>query len=166
MREIETPVRVVFDCMIFVQAAARSGGPANACLESVRSGHAKLFLSPSVIAEIEDVLSRSKIRRRFTSLSDKVVEAFLTNILDMSVLIEDVSNVFQYPRDPKDEKYIDLAVKANANALVTRDNDLLDLMTGTDLESKQFRQRFRNLKIVKPDEFLRIISESELPLDS
>ena len=70
MKKIEPPVRAVFDCMVFVQAAARTAGPSNACLEMVRSDDVKLYLSPIVLAEIEDVLSRSKIRKRFTSLTD------------------------------------------------------------------------------------------------
>ena len=42
------------------------------------------------------------------------------------------------------------ATGGNADYLVSRDKDLLDLMTGTELESKQFRQRFRFLNIVDP----------------
>ena len=163
--KIELPFRVVFDCMVFVQAAARTTSPANVCLEIVRKGEAKLYLSPIIVAEIENVLSRSKIRKRFSTLTDAGVHAFLTDVLSMSQLVRHVPSIFEYPRDPKDEKYIDLAAETDADFIVTRDNDLLDLMTGTDIESKQFRQRFRNLKIIRPDEFLRIVSESGLPVD-
>lgn len=43
---------------------------------------------------------------------------------------------------------------------IKRDKDLLDLMTATDLESKQFRQRFRFLRIIDPAGLLREIKES------
>lgn len=38
-----------------------------------------------------------------------------------------IANVFVLDRDPKDSKYIDLAIATKADFLVTRDNDLLDL---------------------------------------
>jgi predicted nucleic acid-binding protein len=75
-----------------------------------------------------------------------------------------VPHVFEFARDPKDEAYIDLAAAVAADYLVTFDRDLLDLMTGYDDVSKEFRQRFRQLKVVRPDEFLEIVSETGLSL--
>ena len=49
-------------------------------------------------------------------------------------------SVFAYPRDPKDEPYVNLAVAAAADYVVTRDKDLLDLMTGHTDEAKAFRR--------------------------
>ena len=37
--------RVVFDCTVFLQAAARSSGPAAACLQAVREGKVELVIS-------------------------------------------------------------------------------------------------------------------------
>ncbi len=62
-------------------------------------------------------------------------------------------------RDPKDEKYINLAAAAGAAYIISRDADLLDLMTGFDEESKNFRQKFRLLKVIEPLEFLKIVEE-------
>lgn len=50
-----------------------------------------------------------------------------------------------------------MAVEAKADYIVSLDNDLLDLMTDFTDESKEFRQRFRPLKVVEPLEFLQII---------
>ena len=52
------------------------------------------------------------------------------------------------------DKYINLAVEVGANYIVSRDRDLLDLMTGYSEECKEFRRRFRPLKIVEPISFL------------
>ncbi len=38
-----------------------------------------------------------------------------------------IANVFVFDRDPKDAKYVDLAISTKADFLVTRDKDLLDL---------------------------------------
>jgi predicted nucleic acid-binding protein len=52
--------RAVFDCVILQQAAGRPTGPAAACLQAVRDGRLELFLSPDILAEVRDVLSRPK----------------------------------------------------------------------------------------------------------
>ena len=70
-------------------------------------------------------------------------------------MVKEVPRTFEYSRDAKDEPYLNLAIVARANFLVSRDKDLLDLMAGHDLESKQFRQRFRFLKIIEPVGLLR-----------
>lgn len=41
--------------------------------------------------------------------------------------------------------------KINADFIVTRDKDLLDLMTGFTDECKEFRQKFRPLKVIAFD---------------
>jgi predicted nucleic acid-binding protein len=57
------------------------------------------------------------------------------------------------------EPYLNLAIEANAVFLVSRNNDLLDLMTGYTDECKDFRRRFRRLKILDPVEFLAIVGK-------
>jgi putative PIN family toxin of toxin-antitoxin system len=135
--------RVVFDCMIFLQAVARTKSLANACF--------------TLVKEIEDVLTRPKFRNRFPSLTDEMIEAFLKDVKENAVIVKNVPAVFSYTRDPKDEKYINLAVESEADYIVSRDKDLLDLMTGYTNECKDFRRRFRGLKIVQPIEFLNIV---------
>ncbi len=65
-----------------------------------------------------------------------------------------------------DECYINLAIEAKADYLVSRDRDLLDLMTGHTDVCKDFRRRFRQLKIVEPIEFLRRMEEAVSESDS
>jgi putative PIN family toxin of toxin-antitoxin system len=150
--------------MIFVQGAARIKNPANACFELVESGIVELYLSRETLDEVKDVLSRPIIRRRFPTLTDEMVQAFLSDVESRAVLLKNVPPRFAYPRDPKDEKYIDLAIAAGADYLVSRDNDLLDLMSDVSIEGKQFRQKSRPLKIVEPIEFLRVLAEKDLSL--
>ena len=61
--------RVVFDCMVFLQGAARSASPARACFDIVDEGLATLCVSPAVLAEVRDVLSRPELVKRFPALS-------------------------------------------------------------------------------------------------
>ena len=125
------------------------------------SGLIQLFVSREILTEVEDVLNRPEIRAHFPDLSDEIVGAFLKRLQKLSVLVRLVPKKFSYPRDEDDEPYINLAVAAGANFIVSRDRDLLDLMTGHTQEDKEFRQRFRSLRVVEPAEFLKLVEESE-----
>ena len=124
---------------------------------TVKENIIELYLSRETLAEVEDVLTRPKFRNRFPSLTNEMIEAFLKDVKEKAIILKKVSAVFSYARDPKDEKYINLAVEAKADYIISRDKDLLDLMTGYTDECKDFRRRFRKLKIVNPVEFLEII---------
>ncbi len=114
-----------------------------------------------IISEIRNVLSRPKILSKNPHLSDEYVEIFLTRVLKKAVSIKSISPKFKYSRDPKDEKYLNLALEVEADYIVSRDKDLLDLMTDTNVEAKEFRQKSRPLKIVPPIEFLQILAEKD-----
>jgi putative PIN family toxin of toxin-antitoxin system len=154
--------RVVFDCNVLLQAAAREKSVAAKCLNLAESGLIQLCVSREVLAEVEDVLNRPEIRAHFPDLSDEIVGAFLKRLAKLSVLVRLIPKKFSYPRDEDDESYINLAVEVGADFIISRDRDLLDLMTGHADECKEFRQRFRSLRVVEPSEFLKLLEESEI----
>ena len=145
----------MFDCNVYLQAASRGKSLAAECLRLVEKGLVRLYLSEAVFAEVEDVLNRPEIRNHFRTLTDEVIEAFLLRLRRNSQIIRRILKKFNYSRDPDDEIYINLAVEAKADYIVSRDNDLLDLMTDHTIEAKEFRQRFRSLKVIEPLEFLK-----------
>lgn len=165
MSSAEQKIKVVYDCMIYLQATISATSLAAKLFRLVENDEVLLFVSEDILYEIRDVLSRPKIRERNPHLTDEYVLAFLEKILRKAQNISKVPNHFTYTRDPKDEKYINLAVEAKAEYIVSRDKDLLDLMTGITSDCKEFRQKFRPLKIVAPVEFLRIVEEKELSLN-
>lgn len=151
-------VRVVFDCNMFVQALLSPYGAAASCLEVAKRGDITLFVSPPVLAEIREVLQRPAIAKRLPSLTPEKVDAFLEDAIANSTLLRNVPEKFHYERDPEDEPYINLAVAAGARYIVSRDKDLLSLMTGITDDCNEFRQRNRLLKVVQPLEFLRTLT--------
>ena len=157
-------LRAVFDCNIFIQVLLNPNSVAAKCLDAVRRGKAELFVSKDTLAEIRDVVLRPNILSRLPNADVEKIEAFIEDVLSLSILIRSVPKSFKLIRDPKDEIIIDLAIKAEAQYIVSRDKDLLDLMTGFTDDCKEFRQRFKHLKIVEPLEFLRIVKEKELSL--
>jgi uncharacterized protein len=144
--------RVVFDCMVFLQGAARPASPARACFQLVDDGLVTLCISPTILAEVRDVLSRPELVQKFPALTTEWVNEFVDSVAGKALVVPDVPNEFALPRDPKDEPYINLAITTQAELLVSRDRDLLDLMS-----DDEFHRRFPNLQIVDPVTFLRAI---------
>lgn len=122
----------------------------------------RLFISRAIVKEVENVLSRDFIRARFKTLTDASVKAFLERLREAADLVRTVPRHFNYERrDVKDEPYINLAIETQAHYLVSRDNDLLDLMKWEKEEGREFQKRFRLLKIVTPEIFLAAIAQSD-----
>ncbi len=161
MNEDDPRPRVVFDCMIYLQATVSESGPAATLLRLVDSNALFLFVSNDILEEVRDVLSRPKIHKHNPNLTDARVDALINRLLEKATVISELQQHFIFRRDPKDEKYINLAIEAEADYLVSRDKDLLDLMTGHTDECKDFRRRFRQLKIIEPTEFLKMIMPNE-----
>ena len=156
----------VFDCNIFLQALLNPNSIAAKCVEKVRNGKVKLFVSKETLAEVRDVVLRPNILARLPDADAAQLKAFIEDISNISTLINSVPKIFKFERDPKDEIIINLAVASKSDYIVSRDKDLLDLMNGFTDDCKEFRQRFRPLKVVEPSEFLRIVEERELSLKS
>lgn len=112
-------------------------------------------MSVEILAEMRDVLTRPETQTRFANATDETVETFLHDLAEKSIVIRSVPKAFSYSRDPDDEPYINLAAEVEADYIVSRDKDLLDLMTGYTDECKEFRRRFRPLKVISPEEFLK-----------
>jgi putative PIN family toxin of toxin-antitoxin system len=142
--------------MIFLQAAARPTGPAAALLELVEIGAIELFVSDATLEELRDVLTRPSLQRKFPSLTTSAVSDFVERIKLSSFCLANIPSTFPFDRDPKDAKYIDLALTSKADFLVTRDKDILDLRDTDQLEPL-FAQLGWKFKIVEPFEMLSYI---------
>jgi len=158
----ELPPPAVFDCTIFLQALANRSGPAYACWQLVESGHVTLYLGPDVLAEVTDELNRPELHQKLKSLTPKKVQVYLAKVRTHATFIDDVPKRFTYPRDPKDEPYLNLAIATSGRYLVTRDNDMLDLMNENSDQGRAFRQEFPELMILGPVELLREVRPSQL----
>ena len=75
---------------------------------------------------MRDVLSRSKVQKKNPDMSSERIDALLTRVSDKAYLADAVPQHFSFVRDPKDEKYLNLAIDVKADYLISRDRDLLD----------------------------------------
>lgn len=156
----QTP-RVVFDCNVFVQAIANRNSPARRALRLFFDDAITLFVSRAILQEIRDVLNRPEIRRKLTGINDRIVNALFTKLEAKAILITNVPEEYHYERDPDDEMYINLAIVTDATYLVSKDNDLLDLMTRSTDVARQFRTRFPFLRILKAEDFVREVKQKQ-----
>jgi putative PIN family toxin of toxin-antitoxin system len=135
--------------MVFLQAAGSRKGPAAACLALVEQKHVKLFVSADILEEVRDILHRPSVRKNFPKLTDEIADEFVEHLVDISHAVEQVPLAYQLARDPDDEPYLNLAIAAKAEFIVSRDKDMLDLM-----KDDAFVKVYPDLKIVDPPTFV------------
>jgi putative PIN family toxin of toxin-antitoxin system len=152
--------RVVFDCNLFVQGIANRNSPARKALRLFFNGDISLFVSEPIIREVRDVLNRAELRRKLPGINDRIVDAFLTKLEAKAILIANVPEEFRYERDPDDEMYINLAIVSSSAYLVSRDKDLLDLITTSTEIARQFRSRYPFLRIMTAADFITAIEST------
>ena len=154
--------RVVFDCNLFVRGIANRNSPARDALRLFFNGDISLFVSEPITREVRDVLDRPELRRKLPGINDRIVNAFLTKLEAKAILLANVPEEFHYERDPNDEMYINLAIVTNTAYLVSRDKDLLDLMTTSTDIARQFRSRYPFLRIMTAASFITLIESASV----
>lgn len=82
-----------------------------------------VLYSTATLTEVLSVLGRSKFSKY---IDHDDIDGLSIRIKTAWLLIEIVSQV-QFCRDPKDDKFIDLALNGKASHLITGDNDLIVL---------------------------------------
>lgn len=120
------PPRVVLDTMIYVQAASNAYGPAYAIIRRCAAGDLSVFLSDRTWREVSEVLGRFVDRKKGLALRPEQISRLLAEVSEVVTWLPDVPEVFRYARDADDEPYINLAIAARADFLVSRDKNLLD----------------------------------------
>jgi putative PIN family toxin of toxin-antitoxin system len=130
---------IVFDASTIVSAALKADSiPERALL---RAEEVDVFaLSAAVDAEIADVLSRPKFARAIP-LSRR--QHFLEILRSTAIWFEPATRVTDC-RDPKDAKYLELALAAGAETIVSSDDDLLVL------------HPWRGVRVLRPADYLAL----------
>ena len=157
--EMTSPERAVLDCNVLLQALLSAGGPAGRLVQLAKEQKLTVFVSAYGIDELREVANRPSMQQKF-KLTVEMVEQFCLNIVAHSTLIDVVPHVFDFPRDPDDAHYIDLAVAVNAKLIVSRDHDLLSLRDTETPDGKAFVEKYPWLEILTPPEALTRLAES------
>jgi putative PIN family toxin of toxin-antitoxin system len=130
--------RVVVDTNVLISALlAGNSIPGLALTKAEDSG--QLLASAATLSEIEEVLRRPKFARY---LSIETRTEFLARYRAVTRLVR-ISSHIQACRDPRDDKFLEVAVYGKADLILTGDTDLLAL------------NPFREVRILSPAEYLR-----------
>jgi len=138
-------VRAVIDTNVLLSGLLWHGAP-HALLTQVRDGALGLVSSPALLAELEEVIGRVKfdaiLVRSATSR-----ERSLAELRQLAEVIEPPPLAVPVCRDPDDDAVLALALAAQADLIVSGDDDLLAL--------KNYQ---RILPIVDPATALQLIA--------
>ena len=134
-------MRAVIDTNLWISALF--GKNVADLLDLIQSGNVEVVTDERQIAEIEDVLSRPKIKKLVGAERLAVMRRFLRR---KAKLIKPKRRI-QACRDPNDDYLLEIAVEGKAVVLVSGDADLLTL------------DPFRSVRIVSYRDFKSMIQE-------
>jgi uncharacterized protein len=116
-------MRVVVDTNILVSFAIRPNQDFERLFDYL-AGHGVTLVSEETIAELFAVLSREKFRTYIPQDSAIDYVEWYAGISESVTVAENVAAC----RDPKDDKFLSLAVAGKADCIITGDSDLLDMV--------------------------------------
>lgn len=136
-----TTNRIVIDTNVVVSALIFSESTA---MEAFRAAKSRgiILISSDILLELTDVLSRPKFDRY---ISRNIRQDFLSKLSREAEIIENIETI-ESCRDPKDNKFLEVAISGNASYIITGDKDLLEL------------NPFRGITILNPQDFLQVVS--------
>ena len=130
-------LKFVFDTNTLVSALLLKGSvPRIAFDHAIATG--QILMSLDVLVELNDVIKRDKFSRYIKE--DERIQ-FQIALTQQAVFVE-ITETIEQCRDPKDDKYLELAISGNAACIVTGDQDLLVM------------HPFRNIPIITAAEFI------------
>ena len=119
---MRTPERVVVDTNVFVSRLLRFDSvPGRAAEKAIH--HAILLVSQSTMSELADVLAQAKFDR-YVTIEQRL--QFIRLIAHTARFVPIVHAVREC-RDPKDDKFLEVALNGEADVIITGDAGLLGM---------------------------------------
>jgi putative PIN family toxin of toxin-antitoxin system len=139
-------MRAVVDTNILVRAMLKPGGSVGPLVDFLRTGRYVFLYSEATLGELVDVLSRPRMVHRYGITTDEV-DALCALVIRRGELVQP-SRVITACRDPKDNKFLELAVAGRADVIVTGDEDLAVL------------DPFEGIPMIQPAKFLYLLRQA------
>jgi putative PIN family toxin of toxin-antitoxin system len=110
-------MKVVIDTNVLVSAALKDRIPEEVILFVASRADVQWMVSPEILAEYKEVLSRSKF-----ALPQEIRRKWF-DVLDTFTTVVEVDVVLDFPRDRQDAKFLACALATNADFFITGDRD-------------------------------------------
>ncbi len=140
-------MRAVVDTNVLVRALIKPQGSVGPVLLRLRRGDYVLLYSQPLLEELVDVLNRPRIRQKYR-LTDQDIETVFGLVLLRGEAIVPQRRIAAC-RDPRDDKFLEVAVEGIADVIVSGDEDLLVL------------HPFAGIPVVSPGAFLNMLDAEQ-----
>ena len=137
-------LKLVLDTNTYISGLLWDGNEAK-LIRKAESGEASSFTSKEILEEIDAVIRRGKFEKHL-SLAKTTADEVLAKITNLSTIIigpKLIENVVK--EDKSDDKFIECALNAKADIIVTGDEHLLKL------------KEYRNIKIMTTADALKLL---------
>ena len=132
-------MKVVADTNVLISGLFWDGNEAD-ILKLFKIGELTNLISPSLIMELDNVLSRRKF-----GLENREVDSLLAEILTISTIVDPSLRIQAVVSDPDDNRVLECALAGNAEFIISGDRHLLEL------------GHYREITIIRASDFLKLM---------
>jgi len=115
-------VKVVLDANVLVSAAIATG-PCRLVARWLDRGDLEVVICPALLAEVEDVLGRPRLRKR---VDPGLAQLYMDTVRRIANVVADPTSVVAETRDRDDDYLVALGREHGVDWIVTGDKDLLE----------------------------------------
>ena len=119
-------MRLVLDTNIVIAALLWRGPPRQLLDQIIDRSDIELYSSSLLLSELSEVLSRPRFAQRI-NVAGLAVTALLADYADLVATVVPTPLSERVSRDPDDDEVLACAIAANADVIVSGDQDLLTL---------------------------------------
>ncbi len=138
--------RLVIDSNVWIAALISPTGTARQLVDAVLDNDIDILMSEATFTELVSRLDRPKFDRY---REPEAWNLFLSELVELALWLEDAGSATGISRDPDDDKFLALAAIGQADAIISGDRDLLELVT------------YEGIPILTPAQFMQRVSYSE-----
>jgi len=116
-------VKVVLDANVLVSAAIQTGPSYRLVARWLDQGDLEVVICPALLAEVEDVLDRPRLRKR---VDPELSQLYMATVRRISDVVADPAPIEATTRDVDDDYLVALGREHGVDWIVTGDKDLLE----------------------------------------
>lgn len=140
-------IRAVVDTNILISAliTKKPSSPVQV-YNLIKSENFLLITSPTILEELEDVISREEIIKLHQK-TPKQRKEILKEIVETSYIVPGLVSVEVVKEDPDDDKFIAAAIEGRADYVVSGDKPLLNI------------KQYHGIQVISPADFVNLLRE-------